>query len=136
MGCCATPFEITEIDKVWRSIRPRIPADTPDIDGIRLACLLGEAVCLVAPDAVLVLTVTQGQRGLELFVLLCVGFLPGAFQRREPDLDLIAVDLGACEITFMPRRKGWSRMLGAGWSRCGDAFTREVHHGWKEERAG
>jgi hypothetical protein len=135
MGVCGTPWQIVDIDEVWPRIAPRIPADTPDADEIRSDCLAGAALCLQCADGVLVITLTPGVSGLELLVLLCVGDRPGAYQRRDPDLDKLAADLGASAIVMCPRRRGWARLLGPHWTRRADVFTREViHHGGQARR--
>ncbi len=134
MGVCGTPWEVVDVATVWEAVFWRIPADTPDPDEIRAACERGEAICLESPDGVLILTITEDERSLEseLFVLLAVGYQPGAYQRREPDLDSIAADLGASVIIMCPRRRGWARLLGPNWIRQGDVFMRGVDYGREE----
>jgi hypothetical protein len=134
MGVCGTPWEVVEVETVWEAVSWRIPADTPDPEEIRRACESGEAVCLESPDGVLILTITEDERSLEseLFILLAIGYRPGAFKRREPDLDNIAADLGASVIIMCPRRRGWARLLGQNWVRQGDVFAREVDYGRQE----
>jgi len=137
VSVCGTPWRIAEIRNVWPKIAKRIPGPPAVATDILLSCVVGEALCLESPDGVLILTLTPDERGLELalFVLLAVGYLPGAYQRRDPDLDIIAADLGASSIVMCPRRRGWARLLGPHWIRQGDAFIREVQHGGQAIRA-
>ena len=130
MGVCGTPWQLVDVDTVWPRISGRIPASTPEPDGIRLECQRGTALCLECADGVLIITLTPSEHGaLELFILLCVGYRAGAFQRCDPDLDKFAADLGASSIAWCPRRKGWERLARQTWRRHGDTFTREVTHG-------
>lgn len=134
MSVCGTPWRFVDVGEVWEAIAHRIPAATPDPDDIRTACEAGEAICLESADGVLIFTLVPSEHGLELFVLLCVGYSAGAFQRRDPDLDLLAADLGATAIVMCPRRRGWARLLGANWIRRGDVYMREVIHGGQTRR--
>lgn len=133
MGVCGTPWQIVDHAGVWPRIAARIPGDTAEI---LAACISDEALCLESPDGVLIITVTPDDSGLEsvLFVLLAVGYAPGAFRRREPDLDMLAADLGASSIAWCPRRRGWARMAGPNWIRQGDMFKRGVKP-WQESKA-
>lgn len=137
MGVCGTPWAIVDIDAVWPTIAPRIPADTHDADEIRSDCRAGAALCLECADGVLVVTLAPDDTGrLELLVLLAVGYRAGAFQRRDSDLDKFAADLGASSIAMVPRRKGWARLLkSTRWTRQGETYRREVIP-WQESKAG
>lgn len=128
MGVCGTPWQLVDVDTVWPRICGRIPASTPEPQEIRHECQRGTALCLECADGVLVITLLPGTRDLEstLFVLLAVGYSPGAFQRRDSDLDTLAADLGASSIAWCPRRRGWERLARQTWTRHGDTYTREV----------
>ena len=134
MGVCGTPWRIVEVGDVWEGIAHRIPEAAAT--EILSACQAGEALCLECGDGVLIITLTPDSESLEfrLFVLLAVGYMPGAYQRRDPDLDKLAADLGASSISGLPARRGWGRLLGPNWIRQGDVFTREVNHGRQAKR--
>lgn len=137
MGVCGTPWRIVDVVDVWPRIGKRIPSGAYAADIID-DCLRGEAVCLESTDGVLVVTLTPGSTPVHftLFVLLCVGYSAGAYQRRESDLDAIAADLGASSIAMFPRRRGWAKLLKGRWIQQGELFTREVlHHGRQRRRA-
>lgn len=134
MGVCGTPWRIVELDDVWSRIERRIPGTPKAVAEVRSSCE-HDAVCLESPDGVLIITLEPVDNlHLRLFILLFVGYRAGAFQRREPDLDALAADLGASSIAGFPARRGWQRLLGRPWIRQGDVFTREVVNGWKEGR--
>jgi len=135
MGVCGTPWRIVDVIDVWPRIAKRVPAGSYAVD-IIVDCLHGEAVCMESEDGVLVITVTPGRTPLHftLFVLLCVGYSAGAYQRREPDLDALAADLGASSIAMFPRRRGWDKLLRGRWVKQGELFTREVDYGRQATR--
>lgn len=130
MGVCGTPWQIVDVIDVWPKIARRIPSGAYAADIIS-DCIGGEAVCLESPDGVLIVTLTPGDTAVHftLFILLCVGYSAGAYQRREPDLDVIAADLGASSIAMFPRRRGWAKLLRGRWERRGELFTRGVING-------
>ncbi len=131
MGVCGTPWQVVELDDVWARIAPRIPGTAEAIVLVREACER-DAVCLECADGVLIVTLEPvDDLHFRLFVLLFVGYRAGAFQRREPDLDALAVDLGASSIAGFPARRGWAKLLRRPWIRQGEVFTREVDHGRK-----
>lgn len=135
MGVCGTPWKVVDLDAVWPHIAPRIPGGAQAVQEVREACER-DAVCLECEDGVLVVTLEPVDNlHFRLFVLLFVGYRAGAFQRREPDLDALAVDLGASSIAGFPARRGWARLLRRPWIRQGEVFTREVDHGRKTARA-
>ena len=134
MGVCGTPWRIVELDDVWSRIERRIPGTPKAVAEVRENCER-DAVCLESPDGVLVVTLEPvDSLHLRLFILLFVGYRAGAFQRREPDLDVLAADLGASSIAGFPARRGWARLLGRPWIRQGDVFTREVSNGRQTRR--
>lgn len=129
MGVCGTPWQIVDAADVRQRIAHRIPGSGPRRAEVLAEC--GDELFLESPDGVLVVTLIPDDRGLEfvLFVLLAVGYLPGACMRREPDLDILAADLGASSIAMRPARRGWARLLGPDWIGQGDVFTRRVLDG-------
>jgi hypothetical protein len=131
MPCSGTTFEIVDIDSVWSIIEPRLFDEwCTDCEDVRNRCRKGRALCLACEDGVTIVTLKPGgSNRLELFVLLAVGYQPGAFKRQEAALLSIARDLEADTLAFTPRRKGWRRLLGREWSRKGDKFVREVPSG-------
>jgi len=134
MGVCGTPWQVVELDAVWTRIAPRIPGTAEAIALVRETCER-DAVCLECDDGVLVVTLEPVDNlHFRLFVLLFVGYRAGAFQRREPDLDALAVDLGASSIAGFPARRGWARLLRRPWIRQGEVFTRKVGHGGETAR--
>lgn len=135
MGVSGTPWRIVDVLDVWPKIARRVPS-TARPDEILGPCRDGEALCLESEDGVLVITLIPDDRGLEfvLFVLLAVGYRPGAYQRRDSDLDKLAADLGASSIAWCPRRRGWDRLAGPHWIRQDGLFTREVTHGERQQK--
>lgn len=131
MGVCGTPWHIVDAATIWPRIAHRIPGPPSMAADIRHECDTGAALCMQCHDGMLVLALQPSGNGLNfrLFVLLCVGYVAGAFQRRDADLDSIAADLGATEIAMRPARRGWVRLLGPQWIRQGDVYSRRVTHG-------
>lgn len=131
MGVCGTPWVIADAATVLPGIAHRIPGTPQQRAEIIRDSQAFDAICLICADGVLVITLQPDTAGLEfvLFVLLCVGYSPGAFQRRDPDLDKLAADLGASSIAMRPARRGWERLMRAPWIKQGELFTREVDHG-------
>lgn len=131
MGCSGTDFEIIEVATVWDQISPRLFDEwCTDCEDVRAQCERGRALCLACADGVTIITLQAARKGgLELFVLLAVGFKPGAFKRQEAAMLEIARDLEADTLAFRPLRKGWNRLLGREWSRDGNRFVREVPNG-------
>lgn len=90
-----------------------------EIDEVVAECEAERAMCLACPDGMVVVGLTPGTEGLELFVWLAVAFRHGAFERQDAALDHIGRDLGARTVAFQTRRRGWGRRLGPEWTRRG-----------------
>lgn len=107
-------------------LRPGV-ATVAEIEEIEAQCALDRAVCLVCDDGAVVIGLDPlGEGRFELFVWLAVAFRYGAFERQDAALQIIARDLGAESISFLPRRKGWARRLGPEWQRRGQQLVRSV----------
>lgn len=60
-------------------------------------------------------------------VLLAVAAgVPGAFRRQEEEMLQVARELGAVELAFTTKRRGWARLLGPQWQWDGEVFFRSV----------
>lgn len=52
---------------------------------------------------------------------------PGAFRRQEEEMLQVARELGATELAFTTKRRGWARLLGPQWQwDGGEMFFRSV----------
>lgn len=124
-----TTFTIEDpefVTRACRGLRSGV-ASASEIAEVVAECEAERAVCLACPDGMLVVALTPGTEGLELFVWLAVAFRHGAFERQDAALDSIGRDLGARTVAFQTRRRGWSRRLGPEWSRRGTTeFVRGV----------
>lgn len=130
MGCSGTAFDVVDVDAIWDRISPRMFDEwCTECEDVRIRCRKGRALCLACDDGVTIVTLKPGPGRLELFVLLAVGFKPGAFKRQESAMLSIARDLEADTLAFQPRRRGWERLLGPQWSRVGNKFVRGVPNG-------
>ncbi len=131
MGCSGTDFAIVDVSEVWDGILPRLLDEwCVSAEEVKRRCMDGSALCLECQDGVTIVTLQPGKKNnLELFVLLAVGFRPGAFKRQEAAMLAIARDLEADTLAFRPMRRGWERLLGPEWSRDSNRFVREVPSG-------
>lgn len=94
---------------------------------LKAQCEDGSAWCLIGPVGVLVVSLEPAGDELELFVKLAVSSEHGAFRRCERHIRAIARELGAAQIAFQARRRGWGRVLGPNWQRRGSVeFVRSV----------
>jgi hypothetical protein len=109
-----------------RGMRPGV-ASAFEISEVVAECEAERAMCLACPDGMVVVGLTPGAEGLELFVWLAVAFKHGAFERQDAALDKIGRDLGARTVAFQTRRRGWGRRLGPEWTRRGKTeFVRGI----------
>lgn len=123
---CFTIEDPEFVARACQGLRPGV-ATTFEIGEVVAECEAERAMCLACPDGMLVVALTPGTEGLELFVWLAVAFRHGAFERQDAALDKIGRDLGAHTVAFQTRRRGWGRRLGPDWTRRGTTeFVRGV----------
>lgn len=124
-----TPFTLAP-DDYARDLcsRARGTLSDGEVEQIQAQCDSNRAAVLACDDAAIIVTLEPLRDGQhELFVWLAVANRYGAFDRHNADLDLIARDMGAEQIGFCARRRGWARRLGPEWKRRGEnEFTRSV----------
>lgn len=132
-----TRFQIADIDDVWPRIATRAQrcrSDPAFLRDLRCRCHAGgDAVCLQAPEGVVIMSACATEDGhLQAHVLLAVSCAkPGAFRREEEAMLAVARDLGASELCFQTDRRGWARMLGPAWREHDGTFIRNTgaNHG-------
>lgn len=126
---------LVDFDEVWhRYCRRARHIPQQDLADIAEEARSQRALTFETEDGLIVLTLTPGPDGLELFLLLAVSIgTPGAYGRQESTVLNIARDLGACAVAFIPQRAGWSKLLGPDWIARGEQFVRPVD-GQKERR--
>lgn len=124
-----TDFTIKDADFViaaCRGLRPGV-ADASEIEEIRAQCASEQALCLSCEDGFFVVELRPQGDVLELFVWIAVAFKHGFYERQDAALDLIGRDLGADQVAFQSRRRGWGRHLAPAWRRRGsDEFVRQL----------
>lgn len=124
-----TPFLLAD-DSYATALCGRVRGILSDgeIEQIQAQCDSNKAAVLACDDAAIIVTLEPlGDGQHELFVWLAVANHYGAFDRHNADLDLIARDMGAEQIGFCSRRRGWARRLGPEWRhRSENEFTRSV----------
>ena len=109
-----------------RGMRKRV-ATSSEIQELVAKCRDEQALCLASSDGMLVVDLRPVGDALEMFVWLGVAFKHGAYERQDAALDLIGRDLGASQVAFQSRRRGWGRRLGPQWHRRGtDEFVKEI----------
>jgi hypothetical protein len=122
-----TAFTIEEprfIGHACANLRPGI-ATASEIRELEAKCAAEQVMCVACEDGMLVFDLRYHGDALELFVWLGVAFRHGAYERQDAELDHIAFDLGASQIAFQSRRRGWGRRLRPAWHRRGsDEFVR------------
>jgi hypothetical protein len=80
---------------------------------------------LACDDGFIVVDIRYNADVLELFVWIAVAFRYGFYEKQDAALDKIGRDLGASQVAFQSRRRGWGRRLGPSWRRRGkDEFVR------------
>ena len=124
-----TTFAIEEssfIGYACAGLRPGV-ATISEIAELEAKCAAEQAVCVACEDGMVVFELRPHGDALELFVWLGVAFRHGAYERQDAALDRIGRDLGASQIAFQSRRRGWGRRLRPEWHRRGsDEFVRAV----------
>ena len=101
----------------WIEAALKHTGGTHTFDDIAAGCYLGKFRLLTDPEGCLVLEVHEFPRKRVLNVFLAGGRLTAGLSRLE-DIDEVARELGASEIT-MTGRSGWERVL--------------AEHGWQKE---
>lgn len=117
----STAFGLADLDAIW-ALLPVYPADCEEALHEWRA---GRALAFFDPSwglFVVSLEPADNAGNLEAFVLLAVGFRPGAFEAAEPAVLAVARDLGATQVAFRSVRRGWARRLPLEWKPRG---TRE-----------
>ena len=124
-----TTFTIEEPDFISHAcagLRPGI-ATAIEIGELEAKCASEQVMCVACEDGMLVFDLRPHGDALELFVWLGVAFRHGAYERQDAALDRIGRDLGASQVAFKSRRRGWGRRLRPEWHRRGsDEFVRAI----------
>lgn len=124
-----TQFTIEEPEFVMhacRGLRPGVAAAS-EIAEIQAKCRDEQALCLACDDGMVVVDLRPAGREIEMFVWIAVAFKRGFYERQDAAAQAIARDLGASQIAFQSRRRGWGRRLGPEWHRRGsDEFVRTI----------
>lgn len=121
---------LTDIDAVWPLVllgaqRAGMTARATHL--MRERCLDGSAACLAGRDGAVVVTARECDGRMRAMVLLAVAAgAPGAFRRHEEEMLQVARELGAVELAFTTKRRGWARLLGPQWQWDGEVFFRSV----------
>ena len=107
-------------------LRPGV-ASASEVQEIQAQCASEQALCLSCEDGFAVVDLRpQGNAG-EMFVWIAVAFKHGFYAKPDAALDKIGLDLGASQVAFQSRRRGWGRRLGPEWRRRGsDEFVRQL----------
>lgn len=121
---------LADIDAVWplvlRGAR-RAGMNDRTTHLMRERCLDGSAACLACRDGAVVVTARECDGRMRAMVLLAVSAgAPGAFRRQEQEMLQVARELGAVELAFTTKRRGWTRLLGPQWQWDGEMFFRSV----------
>jgi len=124
-----TAFTIEEprfVSRACANLRPDV-ATASEIAELEAKCAAEQAMCVACEDGMVVFDLRYNGDALELFVWLGVAFRHGAYERQDAALDKIGCDLGASQVAFQSRRRGWGRRLRPAWHRRGsDEFVRAI----------
>ena len=102
-------------------------ADASEIAEVQAQCASEHALCLSCEDGFAVVELRPQDDVLELFVWIAVAFKHGFYERQDAALDAIGRDLGATQVAFQSRRRGWGRRLALTWRKRGsDEFVRQI----------
>lgn len=123
-----------DLDALWPVIgpvaEPLLEQTDCKADDLRKECREGRAMCLAHGDEVVVVTLVPNRwhNDLEMVVWLAVTVSTDgrAFERRWPEVEGIARQLGAARVVFHSRRRGWERKLPSGWRLRSVSYEHEV----------
>jgi hypothetical protein len=111
-------FTRVDVREVWEEIKSNL-ANTlhPDnsLEECYHLCRTGQAHLFTCPEGFVILQEKMNNNKKTLFIWIAYGIGGNLITTHLPDLEQIAKEIKATEISFHTKRRGFQRVLPEGW---------------------